>query len=391
MHTELPTVQHFVGIGKALPDFALDYEHLIQASSPDEPPVDVREEDIQYLNLTSGTTGVPKSYLLTQYSNVVAAMTMAKEFEMGEKDVVLIVFPMFGRVGFVWTLLSIYMGARQVIVDFKPEQVADLIQTEKITITNLVPTMGSMLLSLPDLPHFDFRSLRGIVFAGSPLPRSTQEAVRQRICPALYEYYGMQETGAVVSIGPEAKQRKPDSVGQMMPFSEVRIVDEEGRDAPTGTIGSILVQSPASTASYYKNEAKTQETFRDGWISTGDLGAFDEEGFLFIKGRTKDMIISGGQNVFSVEVESLLMSHPAVADCTVIGLPDPKWGELVTALIVKVPEATVTEQDIVEFCKHKIAGFKVPKKIIWRTETLPRTPTGKVTKYLLVEQYAQSL
>ena len=177
----------------------------------------------------------------------------------------------------------------------------------------------------------------------------------------------------------------------MMPFSDVRIVDEEGRDVPTGTIGAILVQSPASTASYYKNEAKTSETFRDGWISTGDLGSFDEEGFLFINGRTKDMIISGGQNVFSVEVESLLMSHPAVADCTVIGLPDSTWGELVTALIVKVPEATVTEQDIVEFCKHKIAGFKVPKKIIWRTETLPRTPTGKVTKYLLVEQYAQSL
>ena len=391
IHTELPTVQHFVGIGEALPDFALDYEHLLQSSSPDEPPVDVREEDIQYLNLTSGTTGVPKSYLLTQYSNVVAAMTMAKEFDMVEKDVVLIVFPMFGRVGFVWTLLSIYMGARQVIADFKPEHVANVIQTEKVTITNLVPTMGSMLLSLPNLQHSDFHSLRGIVFAGSPLPPSTQEAVRQRICPALYEYYGMQETGAVVSIGPEAKQRKPDSVGQMMPFSDVRIVDEEGRDVPVGTIGAILVRSPASTASYYKNEAKTFETFRNGWISTGDLGSFDEEGFLFIKGRTKDMIISGGQNVFSVEVESLLMSHPAVADCTVIGLPDPTWGELVTALIVKVPEATVTEQDIVEFCKRKIAGFKVPKKIIWRTETLPRTPTGKVTKYLLVEQYAKSM
>ena len=119
IHTELPTVQHFVGIGEALPDFALDYEHLLKTSSPSEPPVDVREEDIQYLNLTSGTTGVPKSYLLTQYSNVVAAMTMAKEFEMVEKDVVLIVFPMFGRVGFVWTLLSIYMGTRQVIVGFQ--------------------------------------------------------------------------------------------------------------------------------------------------------------------------------------------------------------------------------------------------------------------------------
>ena len=158
---------------------------------------------------------------------------------------------------------------------------------------------------------------------------------------------------------------------------------------PAGEVGEIIGRVPTATAGYFQNEEKTREVFRDGWVHTGDLGRFDEEGFLYLYGRLKDMIISGGQNVFAVEVEATLLSHPGVADCAVIGLPHDTWGEMVTGVVVKAPEASVTEEELIAYCKERIAGFKVPKKILWAEAPLPRTPTGKVTKFVLVEQYSR--
>jgi fatty-acyl-CoA synthase len=295
---------------------------------------------------------------------------------------------MFGRVGFAWTAAGICTGAKSVIHNFNPQQVLELIGKEKITITNWVPTMAIFVLAVPELEKYDLSSLRGIVYAGSVLPPKVYEETIQRLCPNIYEYYGLQETGALVAMGPEEKKRKPHSVGQSLFFGDVRIIDPQGKDVPEGEVGEIIGRHPATTAGYYKNEEKTKETFRDGWFHTGDLGRFDEEGFLYISGRTKDMIISGGQNVFAVEVENLLLTHPAVADCTVIGLPHDTWVEMVTAVLVKRPGVEASDDDITQFCKEKIAGFKVPKRIIW-VDAIPRTATGKVTKFVLVEQYSK--
>ncbi len=383
----LPNIAHFVGMGEDLPGFAVDYEELVRQSSPEEPNVDISEEDIQYLNLTSGTTGLPKGYFLTHYNNA-TAFIMAMLHDVTREDVILTAFPIFGRVGFAWCGIGIYTGARNVIHQFQAQKMLELIESEKVTISNWVPTMASFVLSLSEVDKHDPSSLRALVFAAAPLAPSLLEEVKRRICPNIYEYYGLQETGILTQLGPEEKEKKPDSVGKVIFSAEVRIVDTQGKDVPVGEAGEIIGRAPTAPAGYFKNEEKTREVFKDGWVHTGDLGRFDEEGFLYLSGRVKDMIISGGQNVFAVEVESMLLSHPGVADCAVIGLPHDTWGEMVTGVVVKAPETSVTEEELISYCKERIAGFKVPKKIIWMDAPLPRTPTGKVTKYLLVEQYS---
>jgi acyl-CoA synthetase (AMP-forming)/AMP-acid ligase II len=275
-------------------------------------------------------------------------------------------------------------------MNFNPQQVLEIIQAEKVTITNWVPTMASFICMVPDIAKYDLSSLRGVVFAGSPLPPKVYDDTREKICPHIYEYYGLQETGALVAMGPGEKLQAPRSVGRIIPFAEFRIVDGHGNDVPAGEVGEVIGRHPATTAGYFRNEEKTKEAFRDGWFHTGDLGRVDEQGFLYILGRTKDMIISGGQNVFAVDVENLLFTHPAVADCAVIGLPDDTWGEMVTAVIAKAAGAEASEDGIISFCKGKIAGFKVPKRVIWMDGAIPRTPTGKVLKYVLVEQFSKT-
>jgi len=389
VHQQLPGVQTYIGIGKGIPGFALDYETLISKSSPSEPTVEIRDEDDFYMNLTSGTTGLPKSYMLTHYNNAVAVSEMTMLFKLTEDDVVLTVFPMFGRTGYAWMASSIYIGVKNVIMNFEPKIVLEIIQSERVTISNWVPAMATFVLSVPEFAKYDLSSLRGLIFAGAAFPIPLQEQVRLQICPYLYEYYGMQETGWIVVATPKDKMKKPASQGKIAPCVEFRIVDGSGNDVPTGTVGEIIAKSVAGITSYYKNEAQTKETFKNGWCHTGDLGYLDEEGYLYLSGRSKDMIVTGGQNVFSAEVENVLISHPAVADCTVIGLPDEKWGEAITAVIAKNPGVEAKEEDIINFCKKEMAGFKVPKKIIWYEGEIPRTPTGKVMKYVLVEKYSK--
>jgi fatty-acyl-CoA synthase len=391
MRKDLPKIERYImmdDMGEKLPDFAKSYEELIKKSSKSEPDVDVREEDLQYFNLTSGTTGLPKAYLLTQYNNAAAAGFMGFVHDVTEKDVILTVFPVFGRVGFAWSTLGLYTGARNVLHQFNPVQMLELIEKEKVTISNWVPTIASILLAMPEIDKFSYTSLRGLVFAASPFPPSLQQKVKEKICPNIYEFYGLQETGLLTQIRPADKERKPESVGTFHFGADVRVVDQNGKDVPAGEIGEIIGRGAAVTTGYFKNEEKSKEAFRDGWFHTGDLGRFDEDSFLYLSGRMKDMLISGGQNVFSVEVENLIMSNEKVLDCAVIGLPDEKWGELVTAVIVKKPDSGLTEDELIEFCKARIAHFKAPKKVIF-TDFIPRTATGKVTKFVLVEQYSK--
>ena len=388
IRTKLPGLKRFIGMGDPIPDFAISYEALVAESSKAEPEVEVSDEDPQYLNLTSGTTGLPKAYMLSQYNNCDSGPIFAYAFDMNPKDVILTVFPIFGRVGYAWSTATLFTGARNVLLHFDLNKIMGVIQQEKVTISNWVPTMASFILSLPDLAQYDLSSLRALVFAAAPFPVALQEQVTKRICPNLYEYYGLQETGILVSMGPKEKEQKPESVGTLHFGADIRVVDEIGRDCPVGQIGEIIGRGIAVTSSYFKNEEKTREAFKDGWFYTGDLGRFDAEGYLYLAGRKKDMIISGGQNVFAIEVEEIYAKHPAVFQCAVIGLPDPTWGEIVSAVVVKFPDKEVTEEELIAFGRERIAHFKVPKKIFF-VDNLPMTPTGKVTKYLLVERFSK--
>ncbi|MFZ3118120.1 MAG: AMP-binding protein [Variovorax sp.] len=386
---EMPQVRVQVDFGEGAAHDAVTphaYEALLDGASAAEPDVQLKESDPYYFNLTSGTTGLPKCYLLTHY-NAASFFSMFQALHVSRDDVVMTVFPMYGRVGFAWVACSVMFGIRNVLTNFEPARALELTASEGVTIYNLVPTMGAMLLARPELDSTDLRSLRALVFAGSLLPAPIREGVVARICPRLYEYYGMQETSTLVVSTPEDRERRPDSVGQPILFAEVRVLDFDGRAVAPGETGSIVGRSPGTITGYYKNDTKNAETFRDGWLHTGDLGSIDEEGYLFIKGRTKDVIVTGGQNVHAGEVEEAILRLPGVADCAVIGLADPLWGECVTAVVVEAEGRKVDASAVIDWCRSSLAGFKTPKKVLISDEPLPRTATGKVQKFRLVERY----
>ena len=380
-----PQLALCVWIGAQPPAGCIGYEDLLASGRRDAPRVRVREADPFYFNLTSGTTGLPKSYLLNHYQAAMLQPGMLA-FELRPDDVFLTVFPAFGRVGFGWLCAAIVLGTRSVLANFDAAEAVRLIEREAVTFTMLVPTMASMLLSLPDLDSRRLASLRCISFAGSMLPAAIREQAQKRLCHRLSEGYGLQEAGWLTISTVADRERKPDSVGKPVLFAEVRIVGANGRDLPAGAIGEIVGRSPMGVTGYFQSPGKNAESFRDGWFHTGDLGRFDEDGYLYICGRVKDMIISGGQNVHSAEVEAVLLALPGVAECAVIGVPDDVWGERVTAVVVMRGAAPRVEE-VQDFCRHSLAGFKVPRRVHFQPEALPRTPTGKVQKYLLVERY----
>lgn len=365
---------------------ATDYEAMLAGAAATPPGVEVEESDPFYFNLTSGTTGLPKSYLLSQYNNsTLAPMFIA--FDCTPRDVMMTVFPAFGRVGFAWIGAAMIYQAPNVLMNFDPVAVLRAIEAERATIVNLVPTMAAMLLTAQAEVQADLSSLRAVVFAGSSLPEPIRRATEAQLCPHVYEYYGMQETGALVASSPQDRRRSPGSVGRAVLFADVKVVDEAGRDLPAGETGEIVGRSPNAATAYFANPEKTAETFRNGWIHTGDLGSIDAEGYLTIRGRKKDMIVTGGQNVHAAEVEEVLLDHPAVQDAAVFALPHEVWGEAVTALIVAAPGA-VDAAALEAHCRARMAGFKTPKRFLFDTDPLPRTPTGKVQKFLLVERFS---
>lgn len=379
--------KQFICIGNKAIEGGILYENMATSYSIEEPNVDLDEHDYHNLRFTSGTTGLPKGYLLTHYMNTALTLLYANAHDYTSNDTILVVFPLLGGVALAASTGAIYARAKIVVMDFEPTAVLKVIEREKVTFCNLVPTMGQMILQNPELKKYDLSSLRGVVFAGAPLPKTILEGFWKRITPNVYEYYGLQETGILVVNPPAVKKEKPGSCGAPLPFVDLRIVDENGRDVPAGNIGEVIARAPSTTTGYYKEEEKTKVTFRNGWMHTGDLGQLDEDGYLTIVGRTKDMIITGGQNVFSSEVEETIISHPKVQEVAVVGLPDEKWGEKVTAVIMPKQGAEIDEKEIIEYCNEKqLARFKIPKSIIITNE-IPKTPTGKVQKFILVEKY----
>lgn len=386
LRPEIKTVGKYICAGKEIPQYATPYENLAVGYAITEPDVEISEDDPHYLNYTSGTTGLPKAFLISHYNSCMLPL-QGGEWRLTDDDVALIAFPMYGRVALAWMINCIWSGATMVALDFEPNRWLETVEKEKVTICNLVPTMGWMILSVPDLDRYDLSSLRGIIFAGSSLPQSVLEETQSRICPNVYEYYGLQETSVITQLPANVKRRKPTSVGIPPPCVEMRIVDAEGKDVALGEMGEIVVKSTAGVAEYFKEPEKTRATIREGWFHTEDLGRQDEDGYVYLMGRTKDMIISGAQNIFAPEVEETILSCPKVADCAVIGLPDELWGEAVTAVVVPKAEEKLEEEELIQFCKDRMAHFKAPKSVKF-IDVIPRNPAGKIMKFVLVEQYS---
>jgi acyl-CoA synthetase (AMP-forming)/AMP-acid ligase II len=389
---ELTTVQTVV---------ALDAEHASwepyaawRDRRPEaDPGLPLDPDDTAIQMYTSGTTGHPKGAELT-HANLLALLPAATR-ELGtwdDADVSLVAMPLFHIAGSGWALVGLYAGARNVVLrEVAPAEILRAIPAERVTKALFVPAVMLFLLQTPGSETTDFASLRLIVYGASPIPLDLLRRALQVFRCDFAQVYGLTETtGAVTYLGPEEHQLegapRMRSCGRPLPTAEIRVVDPEGRDCPPGEVGEIVVRSRQVMKGYWRRPRETAGAIRDGWFHSGDAGYFDEDGYLYVHDRLKDMIVSGGENVYPAEVESALFGHPAVADVAVIGVPDDRWGEAVMALVVRKPGTAVTAEALVAHARLHIAGYKVPKSVAF-VDALPRNPTGKLLKRELRAPY----
>jgi long-chain acyl-CoA synthetase len=375
-----------------------EYERRLAAHLPTDPGHSGEASDVAVQMYTSGTTGLPKGVLTTQ-RNLAAAYLSADVWAFDSQSVSLTPLPMFHIGGIGWAYLGLVNGATTILVsEFDAVQVLDLLEHERVTNAVFVPTILQMLAAVPGAAERDFSSLRSIAYGASPITTSVlRAALRTFRCP-LFGVYGLTETtGGVVQLYPEdhdaegPRQHLLRSAGKPLPWVEMRVVDpiSEG-DCGPGDVGEIWLRAPNVMAGYYDRPAETAAALMpDGWLRTGDGGYRDDEGFLFLTDRIKDMIVSGGENIYPIEVEEVLSQHPGVADVAVIGVPDERWGETVKALVVLAPNSGVGADELVDFARERLAGYKLPRSVDFVSE-LPRTPAGKVLKRELRARYASS-
>jgi acyl-CoA synthetase (AMP-forming)/AMP-acid ligase II len=384
------SLKTFIFVGENKPDYAIPFEDLANNYETHEPDIEILAEDEQTLNFTSGTTGIPKGFLLNNFHNTFAPILIgAHIWEISHKSIVLDPFPMYGRIGWLGQVITTWAAATQIFIDFNPRKCLEIIEREKVESVHLVATMAEMMLREPDMDKFNLSSLHHVVFTGSPLSESTLNKVRAKICPMVHLYYGFQEGNLSAWIKGEELYKRPGSTGVPPAGVKLRIVDANDHDVPQGEFGEVAVKGPHLFKGYYKDPDKNKAVIKNGWFHTGDMGRIDKDGYLYLMGRVKDMIISGGQNIYAIEVEDILSSHPKVLDCAVIGIPDDLWGEVVAAVIVPKPGEKIQEDEIIQFCKENMAHFKAPK-IVKFTDTIPRNPAGKVQKFILRDQYKSS-
>jgi long-chain acyl-CoA synthetase len=345
---------------------------------------------------TSGTTGVPKGVLTTNRNLAAAAMTSAR-WGFDPTAISLTPLPLFHIGGIGWVYCGLWHGATTILVsEFEPGAVLELLERDRVTNPIFVPTMLQMMTAVPGAADRDYSALRTIVYGASPITTTALRATLATFRCGLLGLYGLTEsTGGVVHLDPSdhhtdgPRQRLLRSVGRPYEWVELRIVDPvAGAELPCGAVGEVWLRAPNVMAGYFHRSEETAAALTpDGWLRTGDGGYVDDEGYLFLTDRVKDMIVSGGENVYPIEVEEVLAQHPGVADVTVIGVPDDRWGEAVMALVVRREGTTVGKDELVAFARDRLASYKLPRAIEFIDE-FPRTPTGKVLKRELRARYA---
>ncbi len=409
---KLPSLQQVwvVGLGDERVDAPFpveDFDALVEGEAEGLPEVDVDEDDLAAIFYTSGTTGKPKGSMATQ-RNVIAnlqnlmligllnrmieASSGGSGGQPGGSDqmVNLLVVPFFHVTGCFAVLVVYFATGNRIVLmppgKFDPVLAMELIQREKVTSFGGVPTVVQRIVDHPRFGEFDMSSVTQIAFGGAPPPPELARKIAERFPNVKMRggagvAYGLTETSSVATIivGDDYLTR-PNSAGKPVPTVEVRIVDPEGKDVPKGERGEIWLKGPIVSPGYWNDPEATARSYTEGWLHTGDIGYLDEDGFLYVVDRAKDMIIRGGENIYSIEVEDVIHSHPAVAECAVVGVPDQDWGERVKAFVVPREGAEVTEEEIIAFCSEHLADYKVPSEVVIQRDPLPRNPAGKVLK-----------
>jgi len=390
------------GMPESFPE--IHYEDCIAAieNSDQLKPVAIDEHDAAHLYYTSGTTGKPKGVILSHKNVISHSLCAIGEFAISDQDNWLHAAPMF-HLADAWASFAFTVaGAKHTMLSqFREKKVFELIEKEKITISNMIPTMLNMLINSREIDNYSLSSLRVILSGGAPIaPELVKKIIEKFNCDYI-QTYGMTETSPYLTISKlkghlknlsDAEQRKYKSkTGREFLSVTLRVVRDDGSDiqANDEEVGEIIVKGDSITQGYWKLPEETKESIRNGWLYTGDMATIDKEGYVTIVDRKKDIIITGGENVYSTEVEYAIYEHPAVLEVAVIGIPDEKWGEAIKAVVVLKQAKSVTGNEIITFVKKRIASFKVPKSLDF-VDALPKTGSGKIAKQVLRNKYLRN-
>jgi long-chain acyl-CoA synthetase len=388
----LPMLEHVVVVGDGAPMGTMTWDQMVGRAG-EVPNVRSRDEDLAALVYTSGTTGKPKGAMLT-HGNLVANLDQVSQVPLlaeGASDVALLVLPLFHIYALNAVLgLTLRNGATALMFErFEPTQTLDAIERHRVTVMFGAPPMYVALLNTPGLDARDLSSVRLAVSGAAGLPGAVFSEFQERTGVTIWEGYGLTETAPVLTSNAVGEAPKPNSIGKPVPGVELRLMDEHDEDVEDGDPGEIVVRGPNVFQGYWRDETATANAVHDGWFKTGDVAYADEDGYLFLVDRKKDLIIVSGFNVYPREVEDVLMRHPKVADTAVIGVAHPYTGEAVKAIVVLKPGERATEEEIIEHCRRSIARFKCPQFVEFVAE-LPHTMTGKVLKRALRDEGASA-
>jgi fatty-acyl-CoA synthase len=413
LRAECPFVSHWVFLGAAgcarVPPADVSYEELIEQGRPKRADIFSYDEmSIAELFYTSGSTGTPKGVMLSHRTLYLHALDIVYQYRDPDKIVDLHTIPMFHANGWGRPHTSVLLGTKQVMVRrYEPTFVFRMIQEHRATDLCLVPTMLNALINSPDRSHWNLTSLRRIMIGGAASSAELVERAETAFpgCECV-SGYGLTETSPVITCSfakgftassDQERRRIQAMAGWSIPGAVIRVVDEQMRDVPrdTRSIGEVVTMSDHVMDGYYREPQATEAVMSGGpdgprvWFHTGDMAVWDESGCIQIVDRKKEIIISGGENISSIEVESAIFAHPAVLECAVVAAPDAKWGEVPAAIIYLKPQATLTESELIAFVEERIGHFKIPRRVEFSTEPLPKTGTGKIRKMLLKERYWQ--
>ena len=394
----LETVKHYICVAESaesVPRGHLHLQTLMQTHPPEIDAVSIDPEDLVGIYFTGGTTGKPKGVMLSHRAWVYTVLMEMLEFGFGWHEVFAYATPLTHAGGCLMLPVLLRRGRCVILDHFDPVELLSTIDREKVTMTFLVPTMIYVLLDFADRKKYDLSHLKNVIYGASAIaPERLKQAV-ETFGPIFTQLFGQTEAPMTLSVlsreehivdDPDRERRIFSSAGRPTFHTRVRLVDDEGKDVANGTPGEVVVQCANMMSGYFENPESTADTIRDGWLYTGDIATMDEEGLLYIVDRKKDMIISGGFNIFPREIEDILFEHPGVKGAAVVGAPHPKWGEQVTAVVVRHPGAEVTAEELINFVKTRKGSMMAPKKIEFR-ETIPLTNLGKVDKKALRSEF----
>jgi len=397
IRSEIDGIKHYIVVGKGKTD-AIEYESLITKSSSAEPSIDLNEDDTAYILYTSGTTGLPKGAMLTHKNIITNLINQAFELQPSPQDLLFNLPPLYHCAGQCTMMSYFFYGCPSITrKQFDPGMVLKTIEIERPNVVHLVPAMQNMVINHPEVGNYDLSSVQLIIYGAAPMLISHLRKSMEIFGCQFIQFAGQTEAGPILTAlrpedhmvdGSEHFARRLGSAGKEVKLTEVKIVDKEGNELPPDTLGEQVARGKNIMKGYWRQPEATEETIVNGWLHTGDICLKDEGGYVYYVDRIKDMIVRGGENVYSREIEEVIATHKDVQEIAVIGVPDDRVGEEVMAVIVPRRGQSVSEEDIVQLCEKNLARYKKPRRFAF-VKSLPKNPSGKILKRELRKEYGK--